>query len=73
MRYVPKQVISNGITISTIFILAHTALIPLFGYSIPILIFVWVVLKYPKETFSDIGFSFKRFKTNALLRIHNNT
>lgn len=63
----PKQILINVIAISTIFILPHTELIPLFGYSLPILLFVWIVLKYSNESFSDIGFSFKRFKVNSIL------
>ncbi|WP_053991643.1 CPBP family intramembrane glutamic endopeptidase [Mangrovimonas sp. TPBH4] len=62
-----KEFIINIIAICAIVILPHTGLIPLFGYSIPILLFVWIVLKYSNETFSDIGFSFKRFKTNSIL------
>lgn len=62
-----KEILINVIAICTIVILPHTGLIPLFGYSIPILLFVWIVLKYSNETFSDISFSFKRFKTNSIL------
>lgn len=62
-----KEIIINVITICTIVILPHAELIPLFGYSIPILFLVWIVLKHSKETFSDIGFSLKQFKINSVL------
>lgn len=62
-----KEILINVIAICTIVILPHANLIPLFGYSIPILFLVWIILKSSKETFSDIGFSFKRFKTNSIL------
>ena len=55
------------LAICIIAILPHTGIIPNFGYSIPILLFVWLYLKYFKETFSDIGFSFKRFKLKSIL------
>ncbi len=55
------------ITICIIVILPHTGLIPNFGYSIPILFIVWLYLKYSKETFSDIGFSLKRFEPKSIL------
>ncbi|MGI9532981.1 CPBP family intramembrane glutamic endopeptidase [Lutimonas sp.] len=62
-----KELIVNVITISIILILPHTALIPNFVYSIPILLLVWLVLKYSKATFSDIGFSFGRFQLKSIL------
>jgi len=62
-----KEILVNFFAICVIVILPHTELIPNFGYSIPILLFVWLILKYSSETFSDIGFSFKRFKRNSIL------
>jgi len=62
-----KEILINVIAISVIVILPHADLIPFFGFSIPILFFVWLLLKYSGETFSDLGFSFKRFKTNSIL------
>lgn len=62
-----KEILINVICICAIVILPHAELIPLFGYSIPILLFVWIVLKYSNETFTDLGFSFKRFERNAIL------
>lgn len=62
-----SKTILSLITIGTIVLLPHAELIPLFGYSIPILLITWLALKYSKETFADIGFSFKRFKLNSIL------
>ena len=61
-----KKILSV-IAIVTIIFLPHAEVIPFFGYSIPILLFTWLVLKYSNETFSDIGFSFKQFKPNSIL------
>ena len=62
-----KDIILNIFAISLIVILPHTELIPNFGYSIPLLLFVWLLLKYSKETFADIGFSFKSFNRKTIL------
>ena len=62
-----KEIVLNTIVICIIFILPHTELIPNFGYSIPILLIVWLSLKYSKETFTDIGFSLNRFKPKSIL------
>ena len=62
-----KNILISLIAISLVVILPHTGIIPNFGYSIPILLFIWLYLKYSKETFSDIGFSFKRFKPKSIL------
>ena len=61
-----KRILSI-IAIGIIIFLPHTELIPFFGYSIPILLFIWFVLKYSKETFSDIGFSLRQFKPKSIL------
>lgn len=61
------KTILSLIAIGTIIFLPHAELIPFFGYCIPILLFVWLVLKYSDETFSDIGFSLKEFKPNSIL------
>ncbi|KAB2807341.1 CPBP family intramembrane glutamic endopeptidase [Phaeocystidibacter luteus] len=55
------------LTIAVIVLFPHAGLIPFFGYSIPILLLTWFVLKRSNETFSDIGFSFVRFEPKALL------
>ncbi len=62
-----KEGAINVIAICTIAILPHLELIPNFGYSIPILLFVWLVLKYTNEKFKDIGFTLKRFKPKSIL------
>ena len=62
-----KEILLNIFTICVIVILPHTELIPNFGYSVPILLLVWIVLKYFNETFSKIGFSFKQFKPKSLI------
>lgn len=61
-----KRILSI-IAIGIIIFLPHAELIPFFGYSIPILLFIWFVLKYSKETFSDIGFSLRQFKPKSIL------
>lgn len=62
-----KNILINIVAISVIFILPHSELIPNFGYTIPLLLFAWLLLKYNKETFADIGFSFKRYKSKSIL------
>lgn len=62
-----KEILLSTLVICVIIILPHAELIPFFGYSIPILFIVWLYLKYTKETFSDIGFSFKRFTPKSIL------
>lgn len=62
-----KKVIISVLAICVIVLLPHTELIPNFGYIIPIFLFVWLLLKYTNETFSDIGFSFKQFKLKSIL------
>lgn len=61
------KTILSVIAIGIIIFLPHAELIPFFGYSIPILLVVWLVLKYSNETFSDIGFNLKQFKANSIL------
>lgn len=62
-----KEILLNVFAICVIVILPHTELIPNFGYSVPILLLVWLLLKYFNETFSKIGFSFKQFKPMAII------
>ncbi len=63
----PLQILLNLLAIAIIVVLPHLGLIPSFGYSIPILLIVWLVLKYNGEKFSDIGFLFKSFETRAAI------
>lgn len=62
-----RNILISLLAISVVVILPHTGIIPNFGYSLPILLFVWLYLKFSKETFSNIGFSFKRFKIKSIL------
>ncbi len=62
-----KQVLLNILGFLLIVVFPHTGLIPNFGYSIPILLIVWLILKYSGEKFSDIGFRFKSFNMKALI------
>ncbi len=62
-----KDILISITAICIVVILPHTGVIPNFGYSIPILLFVWLYLKYFGEKFSDIGFSFKSFNLKTLL------
>jgi len=61
-----KDILINITAIGIIAILPHAELIPNFGYTIPIILFIWLCLKYFGEKFSDIGFSFKSFKIKAV-------
>ena len=62
-----KHILLSLVMICVIAVLPHTGVIPNFGYCIPILLFVWLYLKYAKEAFSAIGFSFKRFSLKPIL------
>lgn len=56
------KTILDVVAITTILLLPHAELIPFFGYSIPVLLVVWLILKFGKESFSDLGLSSKLFK-----------
>lgn len=62
-----SKTILNISAICAIIFLPHAELILFFGYSIPILIFTWFVLRNSNESFKEIGFSRKLFKPNAIL------
>lgn len=62
-----KEIILSIVLICIIAILPHTGLIPNFGYSIPILILVWLHLKYFGEKFKDLGLVKKNLTIKALL------
>lgn len=62
-----KHVLLSLLGILIIVVLPHLNLIPLFGYSIPIILLVWLFLKQAGENFKDIGFSWKRFEIKSLL------
>ena len=63
----PYQIILNIVAIGIIIFLPHAEIIPFFGYSIPIILMVWLVLKKSNENFQDIGFSFKNFSGRAVI------
>jgi len=55
------------LTIAFCFFIPHYANLTIFIYPIVVLMVVWLYLKYiSKESFSDIFFSFKRFKVKAI-------
>lgn len=63
-----KQILFPLIAIALIVLIPHSGIIPLpFGYSIPVLIFIWLYLKLSKENFTSLGFSFKQFEIKPLL------
>lgn len=62
-----KEILVSLCAIAFVVLFPHTGLIPLpFGYCIPVLLLVWLVLKISKETFSSIGFSVKEISVRAL-------
>lgn len=55
-------------SIAFVLVIPHSGIIPIpFGYSIPVLIFIWLYLKHSKENFASIGFSFKNFEKKSFL------
>lgn len=62
-----KNILISIASICIVVLLPHAGLLPSFLYSIPILLFVWIYLKYFGEKFSDIGFSFKSFSLKSVL------
>ena len=63
----PLQFMLSLVAIAAIVVFPHLGLIPNFGYSIPLLLLVWLVLRYSGEKFSDIGFRLKSISTRAAL------
>ena len=63
----PLQTALSLLTIAVVVVFPHLGLIPNFGYSIPILLFIWLVLKYNGDKFSDIGFRSKPLTLRAAL------
>ncbi len=61
------RVVLSLLSIAVVVVFPHLGLIPNHGYSIPILLFVWLVLKYKGETFLDIGFRSKPLSLRAAL------
>lgn len=68
MAFSFKNIFLTILAICLVTILPHFGIIPLpFGYVVPILLFIWLFLKYNKENFSSIGFSFKAFTLRCFL------
>lgn len=62
----PFHVLLNLITIAIIVIFPHLGLIPLFGYSIPVLLLAWLVVRYTGDEFKAVSFSFREFEVKAV-------
>lgn len=62
------EALASMLGIGFVWLLPHFSPVPFpFGYTIPVILAIWLLLKWSGETFSDIGFSFKRISTGALL------
>lgn len=65
---ISEEILLALFAIAFVVLIPHSGVIPIpFGYSIPVLIFIWLFLKRSKENFSSIGFSFKRFEVKSVL------
>ena len=65
---IPEEILLALFAIAFVVLIPHSGVIPIpFGYSIPVLIFIWLFLKRSKENFSSIGFSFNRFEVKSVL------
>lgn len=63
-----KEILFTLFAIAFVTLVPQSGIVPLpFGYSIPVLLFIWLFLKKNKENFINLGFSFKRFKKEAFL------
>lgn len=63
-----KNILFTILAICIVTILPHLNILPFsFGYVIPIILFIWLYLKYNKENFTSIGFSFKTFSLKCIL------
>lgn len=63
-----KNVFLTTLAIGIVTVLPHLEIIPLpFAYVIPIFLFIWLYLKFNKENFSSLGFSFKIFSLKSFL------
>lgn len=63
-----KNILLSIIAIIFVAILPHSGFIPLpFIYAIPIILFVWLYLKYKGENFTNIGFRIKSFSLKPVL------
>lgn len=62
-----KYSLFNILAIVLIAIFPHIGHIPLFGYSLPLLLLIWLLLKKSDENFSSIGFNFKSINLKSAL------
>lgn len=63
-----KEILFSLLAIAAVVIIPHAGIVPFpFGYSIPVLLFIWLYLKHSKENFTSVGFSFKRFELKAVI------
>ncbi|MGC4035600.1 MAG: type II CAAX endopeptidase family protein [Chitinophagaceae bacterium] len=63
-----KQILLTLIGVLVIFFIPHFSFLPIpFFYAIPVLLITWLLLKVNGDNFSTIGFSFRRFKPDAIL------
>jgi len=67
-----KEILFSLLAIAIVVLIPQSGIlnkiIPLpFSYSIVIIVFIWLFLKFSKENFASLGFSFKRCNLNAVL------
>lgn len=62
-----RDLLISIIVIGIIVFIPHIGILPNFLYSAPILIIVWLALKYFGENFSNLGFAFKSLTPKTLL------
>ena len=69
MKSKSLKIALNLFTILFIVVFPHLGLMAFFpmAYTIPVIVLVWLCLKVNKETFKDIGFSFKVFSFKPVL------
>lgn len=63
-----KEIIIAVIAIAILVVAPHLIRLPIpFLYTVPMIVLVWVLLKWEKENFTAIGFSFKRLGMRAVV------
>src|SRR5256885_4684247 len=61
------NILLSLIVIAFAFLFPHFGLIPVpFGYSIPVIIIIWLTLKRTNENFASLGFNVKKFELKAV-------
>ena len=62
-----KNIVLSLFGIAFAFLFPHLGIIPIiFGYSIPVLVILWLLLKTTRENWASLGFSFKDFELKAV-------